>query len=160
MLFSLSSNVLHCSSCSSFSMMFDMFLLENFMFFVFFLVLILFRFKSLFWFYSGFLVFGSINGWTGVFGSTRTSQNQVKYLRLCLVCHCFDNMNFSWRACLANTSSNLFWQFCFKKNMVLSNMALKKTILVKIKKKIAYCILLNPYNKLHFLKKKRKKSFF
>jgi hypothetical protein len=135
--------------------------LENFMFFCVFLSFDLFRFKYLFWFNFGFLVFGSVNGWTSIFGSTRTSQNYVKYLRLYLVCHCFDKMNFSWRACLANTSLDLFWQFYFFLNMVLCNDPKKKNNSCKNNKKL---FLLIAYYSIRITNcifyKKEKKVFF
>jgi hypothetical protein len=135
--------------------------LRKFYVFCVFLSFDLFRFKYLFWFNFGFLVFGSVNGWTSVFGSTRTSQYHFKYLRFYLVCHCFDKMNFSWRACLANTSLDLFWQFCFFLNMVLCNDPKKKNNSCKNNKKL---FLLIAYYSIRITNcifyKKEKKVFF
>jgi len=107
------------------------------------------------------LVFGLVHGWTSVFWSTRSGQNQVKYLMLCLVCHCFDKKIFWLKGMFGKHVLRLVLTFfVLNKNIVLPNVALK-IFLLKIKRMIfSYYIRLNPYQNYIFICKMERNFFF
>jgi len=57
----------------------------------------------------------------------------------------FDERNFSLRACLTNTSLDLFWQFCFEQKYNFPKYNPKIIIF------FSYCIWPNPYIKCIFI---------